>query len=115
MKKFLFVTVAFLATSQACFALLSPLSQSIVEYRDLINNPELGKFLNQGETILDIKKVDRGYIITTNRSELFVDLVFNPSSGPGPQNFRLHFNKPRPLNSAGSQNPNTNPARQPNK
>lgn len=98
MKKLLLTMAAVLFSAQACFAALSPLNQSIVEFRTIINSPELSQLLTQNEVILGIERIEQGYVIITNQSEMLVEVSFQPSERPGPKEFKLHFNKPRPMN-----------------
>lgn len=80
-----------LAFSQCAFALLAPLSESIVEIRAILNSPDLTNRLKSSDQILDIKKTDYGYEITTQQTKLSVELNYIPSKIPGPQQFNLTF------------------------
>lgn len=91
MKKYILSGLLLLSISTNAFALLSPLSQSIVEFKAILNSPELSQKLKSSEVITAIKKIDNGYLIKTNQSLLQVDLDYLPSTGPGPQKFTLIF------------------------
>lgn len=91
MKRFILTGLLLLSMSTHAFALLSPLSQSIVEFKEILNSPELTQKLGSSEIITVIKKADNGYLIKTNKSILLVDIDYLPSTGPGPQKFTLKF------------------------
>ena len=76
MKK-LILCAACALFAQTAFA-LAPLDRSIHEIRDIVTSPELRRFLPRTESILDIRRVDRGYLLLTNRYQLFVEVVYGP-------------------------------------
>lgn len=95
MKKFILSAVLLLAAT-AGFA--APLDRSIREIRDIISSPELRRFLPPRESILDIRRISGGYMITTNHFQLFVEVIYpmqgaqatEEEAGPG----TLKFNPP---------------------
>ncbi len=90
MKKF--ALAALLLCSSPCFALLSPLNQSMEEIQSIVQNTELQKHLPQGEQILEIQRSGNGYILKTNRLEMFVEIQYLPIERPGRQQYKLIFN-----------------------
>lgn len=73
MKKLILCVVLFL-TATAAFA--APLDRSIREIRDIVSSPELRRYLPPNEVIVNIRRIDRGYLITTNRFQLLVDVIY---------------------------------------
>jgi hypothetical protein len=73
MKKFIFC-VALFFTAASIYA--APLDRSIREIRDIISSPDLRRFIPPHERILDIRCVDRGYLITTNHFQLLVEVIY---------------------------------------
>lgn len=91
MKKMIFVALIILQSIHPLFGLLSPLSESIVEIRTLINSPELTQLLRQDDTIQKIEKGLKGYLITTSQTKISVDLIPKRLNMPGAQQFDLRF------------------------
>jgi hypothetical protein len=77
MKKLLFTALSSLMLIQTGFA-ISPLDRSIHEITDIIRSSELRRMLPPMETIIDIQRVPRGYVITTNRFQVIVDVLYGP-------------------------------------
>lgn len=95
MKKFIFILL-FLATTPA-FAVLSPLYQSLREFKTLLDSPEIAANFSQGEQIEDIRRSKNSYIITTGEKQMVVDVVYTPSKKIGPAEFKLIFQAPQSL------------------
>lgn len=81
----------------AAEALLPPLYDSISAYKELLGSQELGKKLDESESIIDIEKTETGFLIITNKSTLVVDLAREPQNQPGPAKYRLEFHEKAPL------------------
>lgn len=94
--KAIFLTLC-LALTLPALALLSPLSQSAVEIRSLLEDPEFMESLPQSGPIERIIKTEHGYRITTSHYALRVDVTPNPQSRPGPQRFHFIFHPPTKL------------------
>lgn len=79
----------FLLFSSASFvdAVLPPLWQSRDEIKSLLQVPDLGKYLDSSELIVEIKKSDFGYLIITNKHTLEARIRYQPQDRPGPQTF----------------------------
>ncbi|MBJ7450095.1 MAG: hypothetical protein JHC93_07050 [Parachlamydiales bacterium] len=93
MRKLIFAcaTAALLTMSQSAFALLSPLNQSIVEIKAVLDNQQFAKAIPSGEDIQDIIKIDSGYLIITDNYRLQVDVNYTPQDKMGPAKFNLSY------------------------
>lgn len=91
------IAFALLITHAEIFAALPPLFENIAEIKAILDDQRLGDLLESGETIKEIKKVEKGYIIKTNQHKLLVRVVYKPISMPGPAKFDLEFKTPKPL------------------
>lgn len=98
MKKGLFYLSCFSFFASTLTAALPPLFQDIAELKEILNDRQLGQLLQSGETINQITRTEKGYVITTNQSSLTVEVVYAPSKRPGPVAFSLKFIKPKPKN-----------------
>lgn len=96
MKK-LFLIAAFLLIANQGFALLSPLNQSLTEMQYIILSKELQKFLPQGEAVVEIRKIDTGYIVKTENNEMLVDVEYLPETKPGAKKFKATFHPATPI------------------
>ena len=70
MKKIITLALTLLAIQGSAFAALPPLYQSLTELKTIINDERLGQYLQSGDLITDIRKVNDGYLIETNRGQL---------------------------------------------
>lgn len=68
-------------------AALPPLWQSRDEIKSLLEVPDLGKYLDSSEIILEIKKSEFGYLIITNKHTLEARIRYQPQNMPGPSHF----------------------------
>ncbi len=95
MKKILFSTLSALLLLQTGFA-LSPLDRSSKEISDIVRNPQLRRMLPPTEVILDIRRIPSGYVLTTNRFQVIVDVIYGPSARGGEQQeeVNLEFHEP---------------------
>lgn len=99
MKKLLICAILMLS-AQVGFA--APLDRSIREIRDIVSSPELRRILPASESILDMRRVDRGYMLLTNHYQLFVEVMYGPYRGAeggsegGATNLR--FEEPKEIN-----------------
>lgn len=98
MKKLIFSALSTLLLVQTGFAIY-PLDRSSREISDIVRSPELRRLVPGTESILDVRRVQRGYIITTNRYQIIVDVMYGPSANAkadgeegGPATFK--FNEP---------------------
>ena len=78
-------------------AILPPLFEDIAEIKGILDDQRLGKLLESGESIAEIKKVKEGYLITTNHHNLLVKVSYKPIPRPGPAQFELEFQTAEPL------------------
>lgn len=97
MKKYLYMVMTFIALQATAEAALPPLYQTSAEIKAIMSDHRLGDKLQSGEPIINIEKIAQGYLITTNRSQLQVKVIYEPSERPGPSQYRLDFGDPTPL------------------
>lgn len=92
--KMIFWVLAFLAFIEGkALALLPPLWEGVREVKSILDDPELGQWLQSGEVLLEIKKVDEGWQLTTNKGAVLVRVVTEPAKRPGPSTYKLDFEK----------------------
>jgi len=91
MKKLIFIFL--LIFNIKIFAVLPPFYQSKEEIEAIISDPRLAEKLDSSELILEIKKIDEGYLITTNKSKLKVEIIYLPQKTFGPSLFELKFHE----------------------
>lgn len=90
MRKAVFLLACFMFSISG-FAMLPPFYQSSAEIKRILNDNRLTEKLGSGQLILDIKKVDGGWLITAPKYELKVDVNYLPAHMPGPAQFDLKF------------------------
>ncbi len=88
MKKILLLH---LLLAQAAFAALPPFYQSKKEIEAILKSEELSKALDSADLILKIEQNEKGYLITTNKHTLQVDIAPKQNRMPGPMQFTLRF------------------------
>lgn len=93
MKKILFSAVL-LCVANTAWAILPPFYQSIAEYGQLLKDPQLEKALGSGQVIEGIDRTSTGFVVRGNRSEVQVQIVYEPQNRPGPARFHFVFNAP---------------------
>lgn len=84
---------AFLLGS-ACLNLegvLSPLSQSVVEIKAIVEDKRLSDIFGESEEIESIRRMPRGYIVMGIRHQVKVMVDYKKQSQPGPKPFELRF------------------------
>lgn len=91
------ILALFLLITAPTFAALAPLNQSIREYTAILQSPELQKNLPVSEEIQDIWNLNGRYIVTTQNMQIVVEVIYQPSSQPGPRPFTLRFYKAKPI------------------
>jgi hypothetical protein len=96
MKKLIFAALLLLS-SQPCFALLSPLNQSLEEIQSIVQSNEIQKYLPQDEPIMTIHRAGNGYLLTTASLQMLVEIQYMPNERPGRQQFKFNFREPTSL------------------
>lgn len=89
------VAAASFITTAECA--LPPLYESIREFSQLLAIPDLSTHLNSGEAIVDIRRDDNGFVITTTHQTLHVEIVYEPTGLAGPAQFHFVFPSAEPL------------------
>lgn len=79
------------------FSALPPLYEDIAEIKAILDDQRLSHLLESGESIKEIKKGEKGYVIKTNRHKLYAKVIYKPNSMPGPAQFDIEFKTPKPL------------------
>ena len=95
MKKYIFILI-FLFSIKG-FAILPPLYHSLNEIQAIISDERLAQELGSAVLIMSIKKIEDGYLITTNKSCLKVEVIYVPQELIGPAKFELEFHEKKPL------------------
>lgn len=100
MKKLILCALLTLS-AQSAFA-LSAFDRSALEIRDIVNSPQLRRLLPPSDSIQEIRRMDRGYLLTTRRYQLFVEVVYAPygakSATPEAEgNGKLQFGEPKEI------------------
>lgn len=91
MKSYLFFGIAFLSLQTSLFGALPPLWKDVAELKAILEDQQLGNFLNSGEAILEIKKNSKGWNILTNHGKLRIKVNYEKQQMPGKGNFTLEF------------------------
>lgn len=96
MKRLILCTMITLF-AQTAFAITS-LDRSALEIRDIVNSPQLRRLLPPSESIQEIRRSDRGYLLSTRRYQLYIEVVYgsalkgtSPEAGGGGETGTLHF------------------------
>jgi hypothetical protein len=85
------ILVLFLLLSINCFAVLSPFYQSTKEIETILKDNRLSDEINQNDEILEIKKVEDGYLIFTKQYLIKAKVNYIPTNLIGPQSFEIEF------------------------
>lgn len=93
MKKMLF-SLMFLLFSFQAFAVLPPFYHVTNEIKAILDDPMLHEKLGSAQMIQEIKRVDSGYLITTQDYSLQVSVEYVPTELIGTGKFVLHFAEP---------------------
>jgi len=86
----------FLFISIKIHAVLPPLYHSLNEIQGIISDERLAKELGSAQGIIEIKKVEKGYLITSYKYQLKVDVIYIPQEIIGSSKFELKFHKKKP-------------------
>jgi hypothetical protein len=93
MKKIIFLIIAMFCFSKT-YALLPPLFHTLSEIETIISDERLVQELGSAEGITKLEKVEGGYLITTFRYQLKVDVNYlHQEKIIGPAQFDLVFHK----------------------
>lgn len=84
-------------------SVLPPLWQSRDEIKSLLENPEIGRYLDSSEAIKEIKRSEFGYLIITTKHTLEARIRYQPQSMPGPAQFSWTFSIQFPGDNVGSE------------
>jgi hypothetical protein len=72
-------------------AALPPLYQSIREIDAVLSHEYLRSSEFTAEPILDVKKIENGYLVETAHYYLMADVIYKETSHIGPMQFEVHF------------------------
>ncbi|MBA2729082.1 MAG: hypothetical protein H0U49_13040 [Parachlamydiaceae bacterium] len=99
MIRHIFVVSLFLLPLTATLnGLLPPLYQTADEIAAVVKEHELGNVLPDGEPIVGIQKIDKGYLVITNKHQVEATIVYEPAARPGPARFKVKFQIPEKTN-----------------
>jgi hypothetical protein len=95
MKKMIFL----LGLITASYAALPPLYQSTREIQAILTDSQLTSKLGSAESILQILKIDGGYLVSTTQHTIKVDVVYKrlEDRKVGPAQFELNFQDPHKI------------------
>lgn len=96
MKKIILILISFFAISST-YAMLPPFYHTLNEIKAILDDERLAQELGSAEGITKIEKVDGGYLLTTYRYQLRVDVNYLPQQLIGRGKFELKFNEKTPL------------------
>ncbi len=85
----------FLFLSTTLFGALPPLAQSVKELQALLADSHI-QDLGSGEPILEIVKMDNGYLVISQNYSMQVDVIYKQMEQKkvGPAQFQLQFHAP---------------------
>lgn len=83
-----------LMSAQPLSALLPPLYESLNEYRALLNDQKLSQLFTSGEPIVSVVKNETGFVVTTTRHHVVVEVVYEKQNMPGPAKFHFVYGTP---------------------
>lgn len=86
-----YILAALFLVSATAEALLPPVWQGVAEVKAILNSKELNQYLDSGDILEGITKHEDGWLISTNRSQVFVKVAPEPQNMPGPEKFHLEF------------------------
>lgn len=94
MKPLLLACVLWFAPAIA-HAALPPLWHDAAELQAILSSQQLPENLASGESIVKIKRFDKGWLIVTNKGKVPVFVIYKEQSMPGKGEFTLNFGKRR--------------------
>ncbi|KKN14856.1 hypothetical protein LCGC14_0991960 [marine sediment metagenome] len=97
MKKIAFILIILFATR--AHALLPPFYQSVKEIESILQDERFINDANSAYPILEIKKVEGGYLIITSGYHQFVEINYILQDMIGPAKFELKFHEKNCLDS----------------
>lgn len=72
-------------------AVLSPLSQSAVEIKAILEDKRLSEIFGESEEIENIRKTPHGYVVVGMKHKVRVIVEYKRQNQPGPKPFELLF------------------------
>lgn len=103
MKRIIF-TILFLFALSTSYAALPPLYHTLNEIKGIINDERLTEMLGSAEGITKIERNENGYLVTSYRYQIQVDVNYLPQPYPGSGKFELKFHEKVPIESTFLQN-----------
>jgi hypothetical protein len=97
MKKIFFI-LAFILGTINIFAALPPFYHSSKEIKSILEDSRTHEKLGSGRPIIEIRKVEGGWIIKTPKYEMLIEVIYLPSDLVGASNFKLNFHDPIEIN-----------------
>lgn len=91
MKKIFIILCACFALSGTLSAALPPLYRDANEIIAMLSDEKLGDFLQSGDSILEIKKFEHGYVIVTHDYAVVAHIIYEPLDMPGPAKPQVVF------------------------
>lgn len=94
MKKVVTLAVIGIVWVQTAFAVLSGFYESLVELKTMLNDSRFAETFQTADTIQRIETIDSGFVVQTRDKEMKVDVIYQPQTHPGKQQFDLRFHRP---------------------
>jgi len=91
MKKF--ILILFILVGFNLNAALAPLYQSIKEIEHVLKDESLKEQLSSGDAVLEVKRVENGYLVYTSKYVIQVDIKYARQDLIGPAKFELYFHE----------------------
>jgi hypothetical protein len=88
MKKIFFIL---LMPALHLSAALPPLYETLAEFKGLLDSPIIKEQLTSADVIETIQRNPKGFVITTNKSILEIETVYEKTAMIGPQKFHFEF------------------------
>ncbi len=79
-------------------AVLSPTSQAAVEVQRIFSSDEIHQAFGGPDFIVSCEKLDHGYLVKSDESQMVIKVIYEPLERLGPRRFHLEFGQLEPLN-----------------
>ncbi|MBN9378960.1 MAG: hypothetical protein J0H93_11340 [Chlamydiales bacterium] len=91
--------LAFLFFPCLNFAALPPIFEDIAEIKAILDDQKFINLLDSADSIKEISKKENGYLVKTNKLEIFARIIYKPIPRPGPLSFDIVIEAPKEVKS----------------
>ena len=95
-----FFLIFCLLSSFKAFSALSPTMQSAAEIRRIFESNEVAEIFGGPDFIISCEKIENGYLLKTEDSQMFVKIAYEPARRIGPQQFHLEFDSAKKIDNS---------------